>query len=587
MAENAKGASVGQPVAGIDTDPLKHKLSGDDAASFSIDDSGQITTKVKLDYETKSSYTVTLTATDPSGASASIVVNITVTDVDDPAVIAGVVEIDYAENGTEPVGRFSATDADGDAIEWSLSGDDAGKFAISDDGVLSFKKSPNYESPADADKDNVYMVTLEAAEGSKAVAVTVTNVDEAGSVKLDEQQPQAGGGQSVTASVSDTDGGVTNAVWQWSRSMDMTSWTDISAGTASTYTPQEEDEGYYLRATATYSDGVGDERDTASADTAFPVEIRPTANFRPSFVVQDEKADQTGIQVTRSVKETAKAGSGVGVPVVATDADNDPLLYTLDKVTVVTSDAGVSPVTTTDVVVIDLGENTALGGDDDTEVDVTNLFAINPKTGQISVKSDADTDLLDIETYPNTYIVPVPTGDADTNKPLAYDVQVTATDPSGATATVTVTIKVDPVNEAPKITGLAPSTTAITIDPDRFNVKTPESVQLVLSTGAAGTDALTALPTLVATDPEGAVEGQTALKDDRIKWSLSGPDAGRFEIVRDPDTVFDDLTDDPRVLEDDGVVEGLLRWKKEPYPNFEDMDSADGDNVYEVDSDSH
>ena len=41
-------------------------------------------------------------------------------------------------------------------------------------------------------------------------------------------------------------------------------------------------------------------------------------------------------------------------------------------------------------------------------VDVTTLFTINNKTGQISVKSDADTDLLDIETYPNTYIVPVP-----------------------------------------------------------------------------------------------------------------------------------------------------------------------------------
>ena len=443
-----------------------------------------------------------------------------------PAVLAQDSELDYAENGTDPVGRFSATDQDGDAIEWSLSGDDASKFAISDDGELSFKKSPDYESPADADKDNVYMVTLEAAEGSKAVAVTVTNVDEAGSVKLDELQPQAGGGQSVTASVSDTDGSVTNAVWQWSRSMDMTSWTDISAGTASTYTPQEEDEGYYLRATATYSDGVGDERDTASADTAFPVEIRPTANFRPSFVVQDEKADQTGIQVTRSVKETAKAGSGVGVPVVATDADNDPLLYKLDKVTVVTSDAGVTPVTTTDVVVIDLGDDGSLDGVDDnadTTVDVTKLFTINNKTGQISVKSDADTDLLDIETYPNTYIVPVPASPASPTKPLAYDVTVTATDPSGATATVTVTIKVDPVNEAPVITGLAPSGAEITIDPDRFNVKTPESVQLQLLADATDPDTLTSLPTLVATDPEGAVTGQTDLKDDRISGRYPGP----------------------------------------------------------------
>ena len=37
----------------------------------------------------------------------------------------------------------------------------------------------------------------------------------------------------------------------------------------------------------------------------------------------------TGSQVTRTVKETAKAGSSVGNAVTATDADNDPLLYSL------------------------------------------------------------------------------------------------------------------------------------------------------------------------------------------------------------------------------------------------------------------
>ena len=34
-----------------------------------------------------------------------------------------------------------------------------------------------------------------------------------------------------------------------------------------------------------------------------------------------------GSELTRTVKETAKAGSSVGNAVVATDADNDPLLY--------------------------------------------------------------------------------------------------------------------------------------------------------------------------------------------------------------------------------------------------------------------
>ena len=146
VAENEKGASVGDPVAAIDSDPMIYTLSGDDAGAFKIDTSGQITTAEKLDYETKSSYMVTVTATDPSLASASITVDITVTDADDPATItllAGNGSVEYAENGTGPVASLSASDQDGDETAFSLSGPDAGKFAISEDGELSFKSSPN------------------------------------------------------------------------------------------------------------------------------------------------------------------------------------------------------------------------------------------------------------------------------------------------------------------------------------------------------------------------------------------------------------------------------------------------------------
>ena len=146
-----------------------------------------------------------------------------------------------------------------------MSGADAAKFAIPD-GVLSFKSSPNYESAADADGDNVYNVTLEASGGSRDVAVTVTNVDEGGSVSLNDRQPQAGAGQTVTASVTDPDGDTVGTTWQWSRSMDMSEWADIDGATSSAYTPQEEDAGYYLRATATYSDGLGTGQDSASVE---------------------------------------------------------------------------------------------------------------------------------------------------------------------------------------------------------------------------------------------------------------------------------------------------------------------------------
>ena len=48
---------------------------------------GQISANMKLDKEAKSSHMVTVTATDPDGASASIDVTIMVTDVDEAPMI--------------------------------------------------------------------------------------------------------------------------------------------------------------------------------------------------------------------------------------------------------------------------------------------------------------------------------------------------------------------------------------------------------------------------------------------------------------------------------------------------------------------
>ncbi len=550
VAENSKGASVGDPVAAIDADPMIYTLSGDDAGAFKIDNSGQITTAEKLDFESKSSYAVTVTATDPSLASASIMVNITVTDTDDPAVITGN-SVEYAENGTGPVASFTATDQDGDDIEWSLSGADGAKFAISADGTLSFKSSPNFEAEADADGDNIYMVTVSAARGSTSVAVTVTNVDEAGSVSLSDLQPQAGAGQSVTATVSDTDGDPISTTWQWAKSMDMVEWSDIDGATAATYTPQDEDDGYYLRATATYSDGLGSGRDSASGESAFAVEIRPNSNFAPSFEVQDETGptvdddtDTAGIQdnivVTRSVSEAAEAGASIGNAVVATDSDNDPLLYTL---------TGAVPVYTASPA-------------DTTAPNSETLFTIDNKSGQISLKGSADRGFLNREAYATTGT----TAGAD-DSVLAYTVTVTATDPSGADDMVTVTINVRGVDEAPVITRVDDLTTAadiVTAGPNRFLVNTDEQDQLDPDdpTGTAA-QASAGLPVFNGADPEGANAG--------ITWSVAGADAGRFQIVNIRATTAGET--DPAVA--------ALRFTT-PYPSFEAMDSADGDNVYVV-----
>ena len=81
---------VGGVVSATDgTDTLTYTLGGTDARYFEITDAnsstGQITVKedTKLDYETKKSYMVTVTATDPSLASTTIDVTINVTDVNE------------------------------------------------------------------------------------------------------------------------------------------------------------------------------------------------------------------------------------------------------------------------------------------------------------------------------------------------------------------------------------------------------------------------------------------------------------------------------------------------------------------------
>ena len=76
----------------------------------------------------------------------------------------------------------SAVGPDAARATWRLSGADAGDFRISAAGVLTFRVSPNYESPADADGDNVYEVTVTANDGentaTRDVRIRVTDVDD-------------------------------------------------------------------------------------------------------------------------------------------------------------------------------------------------------------------------------------------------------------------------------------------------------------------------------------------------------------------------------------------------------------------------
>ncbi len=93
-----------------------------------------------------------------------------------------------AENSTAPVYQATATDPDGDALTFTISGGaDAARFAITPAGQLTFIDPPNFDLATDADDNNVYEVQLSVGDGKTttalSLAVTVTNLKEGVAVR--------------------------------------------------------------------------------------------------------------------------------------------------------------------------------------------------------------------------------------------------------------------------------------------------------------------------------------------------------------------------------------------------------------------
>ncbi|MEP9361055.1 PQQ-dependent sugar dehydrogenase [Sphingomonas sp. KR3-1] len=84
--------------------------------------------------------------------------------------------------------QATATDAEGNPITFSIAGGaDSALFTITAAGALSFVAAPSFETPKDADGDNVYQVQLRASDGTlsstRDVAITVTDSKEGIAVK--------------------------------------------------------------------------------------------------------------------------------------------------------------------------------------------------------------------------------------------------------------------------------------------------------------------------------------------------------------------------------------------------------------------
>lgn len=146
---------------GMSAGNLSWTLSGTDSENFRIDQEpdgqGTLAFIVAQDYESPEDsnrdrrYHVNIVASDAT-STASLPVTVRLVNFNEGPEISGLAEVGYVEHETKPVARYTATDPEGDRVTWSLDmyGDDC-LFRINQRGELFFKDPPDYDAPKDGE----------------------------------------------------------------------------------------------------------------------------------------------------------------------------------------------------------------------------------------------------------------------------------------------------------------------------------------------------------------------------------------------------------------------------------------------------
>lgn len=449
-------------------------VGGADAARFSIDAStGVVTFFAAPDYEAPTDgdrdnrYVLLVQAQDAAGNASTQAVTVTVLDLDETAPVVsgpagGAVSV---PEGTAAVTTLTANEG----VSWSIAGGvDAARFAVSSSGAVTFVTAPDFEAPADANRDNVYLVTVTATDAAgnislQPLTVTVTDASDAPPVITGPS-----GGPGATGSALSLNEGVTAVttltadeptMWSIAGGSDAARFAiDPSTGAVSFLTApdfevptdSDGDNRYVLIVRATDAEGL-------SSTHALTVAILNVDDAPP--VITGPSGGPGAIASAKSVNENIAA--------VATLAANEAVSWAIT------------------------------GGVD------AGRFAIDPASGALSFTTAPDYEAPD-----------------DTDRDDVYQLTVTAIDGAGNASMQAVTVTVLDVDDAAPVIGVGAA--AVSVDEGR-----------------------TAVVTLTADKP--------------VTWNVTdGPDANRFTISS----------------------AGALSFVTAP--DHEAPTDADGDNVYQL-----
>ncbi len=528
-------------------DIIRWSVEGADGEDFAIYN-GILTFRllpdleIPVDADRDNVYEITVVAADRAGLRDTVDATITITDQAEGPVIAGRTSYTVAENYdiTQALGSYTATDAkDGRAVfpRWSLSGRDGGDFVIDPvTGVLAFRNTPDYDSPADSNRDNVYEVTVRGhdsrAYGNLDITVTVTPINEGAPVVTGRTSHTVR--ENTTSAIHTyraTDSDLNDTI-AWSTAgtdghlFQVSERGELSFREAPDFENPEDsgqDNVYDLDVVAT--DGAGLIDTLAVAITVTAQNEGPEVTGTAAFTVNENENLSSAVYTARD----PEAVGGVTTTITWSVSGRDGGDFTIDRETGVLTfrtppdyerpaDSNRDNVYEVTVRAYD-GRNY---GNFDVEVTVEDVVEITGPAsfdrsenfeGVLATYSAAGQGSLDVT--PAWRLTGTDSGDfiiseqgevtfrsvpdherpSDSNRDNVYTFVVQVSDGSYY-GTLEVTVTVTPVNEPPAITGR---------DTLSFRENTPVT---------------TRLHTYRATDPEG----------DNFTWGLGGLDAGDFGI---------------------------------------------------------
>lgn len=231
-----------------------------------------------------------------------------------------------AENsasGTNVGAALAVTNTESDTLTFALSGSDA--FTIDGSGQVKVASGASLDHEA----QDRYSLSVTVHDGKNAageadtsvddtitVTVSVTNVDEDGTVTFDVNTPWVG--TALRASVEDPDGAVSGLAWSWARADARDgAFTPIAGAASPVYYPGADDVGKWLRATASYTDPEGPSKSAQAATTNSgrmdPVPPGPTAPKVSTIAVTSTPMQKSDPAIT--TPDTYGKGEAIDVTV--------------------------------------------------------------------------------------------------------------------------------------------------------------------------------------------------------------------------------------------------------------------------------